>query len=282
VRWTWTGGLDWRLPAGVLSVLAVGAGFVWYAGYRPGISATSLWLGFIVGSAALVAVLLSLSRSWWNVFGYVALVGLFGALFVRSQLRRGAFAPPVEEWTIAVGVLGGVIAVALLVRRSRQSHEIGPPGASRAVATTLAAVVLGASCVCVPAARFVGDSSPEGGGLLHSAPIMAEMLPAPPDMEIVQSGSFKVGGEDQHVFVIASSVIAGRPSLVEAIVAHYLLQDWPLEEKQIGRRKVFTGCRPVRGLVTWNQHCMEVIIDEGTDDRPGFPSVPGAVNVYIA
>jgi hypothetical protein len=262
-------------------VLAVGAGFVWYAGYRPGISATSLWLGFVVGSAALIAVLLSMSRSWWNLFGYVALVGFFGALFVRSQLRRGAFAPPVEEWTIAVGVVGGLIAVALLVRRSRRSHEGGPPGASRAVATTLAVVVLGASCVCVPAARFIGDSSLGGGGVLRSAPIMAEMLPAPPDAEIVHSESFKVGGEDQHVFVIGSTVIAGRPSLVEAIVAHYLRQDWPLEPKQIGRRKVFYGCRPVRGLVTWNQRCMEVIVDEGTDDRPGHPAIPGAVNVYI-
>jgi hypothetical protein len=274
-------GLDWRWLAGTLSVLGVGAGFIWYAGYRPGISATSLWVGFIVGSAALLAVLLSMSRSWWNLVGYVALVGFFGALFVRSQLRRGAFAPPIEEWTIAAGLVGGVIAVALLVRRSQRSHEGGPPGAGRAVATTLAAVVLGAACVCVPAARFVGDTSPEGGGVLHSAPIMAEMLPAPPDTEIVQSETFKVGGEDQHVFVIGSTVVAGRPSLVEVIVNHYRLQDWPLEEKQIGRRRVFSGCRPVRGLVTWNQRCMEIIVDEGTDDRPGFPAIPGAVNVYL-
>jgi hypothetical protein len=64
-------------------------------------------------------------------------------------------------------------------------------------------------------------------------------------------------------------------------VAHYLLQDWPLEPRQIGRRNVFYGCRPVRGLVTWNQRCMEVIVDEGTDDRPGFPAIPGAVNIYL-
>jgi hypothetical protein len=281
MRWAWMERLDWRLPAGALSVVAVGAGFIWYAGYRPGISATSLWTGFIVGSAALLAVLLSMSRSRWNLLGYVALVGFFGALFVRSQLRRGAFAPPVEEWTVAVGLIGGLIAVVLLVRQSRRSHEGGPPGARRAVSTTLAALVLGAACVCVPAARFVGESSLEGGGVLRSAPIMAEMLPAPADTEMVQAESFNVGGEEQHAFVISSNVIVGRPSLVEAIVNHYRLQDWPLEEKQIGRRKVFFGCRPVRGLVTWKQRCMEVIIAEGTDDRPGYPTVPGAVNVYV-
>ena len=93
--------------------------------------------------------------------------------------------------------------------------------------------------------------------------------------------SFNVGGQVHHVFVIASTVGAERAALVELIVAHYTHQDWPLAPLQIGRRKVYYGCRPVRGLITWNEHCLEVIIDEGTDDRPGYPTIPGTVNLYI-
>ena len=72
-----------------------------------------------------------------------------------------------------------------------------------------------------------------------------------------------------------------RAALVELIVAHYIEQDWPLERQQIGRRKVYYGCRPVRGLLTWDKHCLEVTVEEGTDDRPGYPTVPGTVNLYI-
>jgi len=281
MRLNWLGPLDWRLLVGVLSAMGLVAGLVWYGGYRPGISTTSLFVAGIVAAAALVAVLLSMSRSLWNLLGYVGLVGIFGALFVRSQLRRGAFAPPVEEWTIAVGLVGGLIAVAAMVRRSRNSHD-AVPRASAVFSTVLTVFVLGAACLCLPLAKFVGADSADGeSGLLRSAPIRAEVLPLPADAELVPAESFKVGGEEQHVFVINSTVPTTRAELVQRIVAHYLLQDWPLEPRQIGRRNVFYGCRPVRGLVTWNQRCMEIIVDEGTDDRPGFPAIPGAVNVYL-
>jgi hypothetical protein len=284
MRWNWLGRLDWRWLAGVLSVAALGAGLIWYAGYRPGISSTSLWAGGIVASAALLAVLLSMSRSYRNLLGYVGLVGLFGALFVRSQLRRGAFAPPVEEWTVAVGLVGGLIAVFALVRRSRPGHDAGPPTIRSGISTALAILTLGAACLCIPVAKFIGDESSDGEsarGLLRSAPITAELRPPPPDTEIVRTDSFNVGGQQHHVFVIASTVVAERASLVDLIVAHYIEQDWPLEQRQIGRRKVFYGCRPVRGLITWNEHCLEVIIEEGSDDRPGHPAIPGTVNLYI-
>jgi len=88
MRLNWLGPLDWRVLVGVLSALGLVAGLVWYGGYRPGISTTSLFVAGIVAAAALLAVLLSMSRSLWNLLGYVGLVGIFGALFVRSQLRR--------------------------------------------------------------------------------------------------------------------------------------------------------------------------------------------------
>jgi hypothetical protein len=284
MRLNWLGRLDWRWLAGVLSVVAVVAGLVWYAGYRPGVSSSSLWVGGIVASAALLAVLLNMSRSLWNLLGYAGLVGLIGALFVRSQLRRGAFAPPVEEWTIAVGFVGGLIAIVLLVRRSRRSHDGGPPPPRVMLSTALTVFVLGAACLCLPVVKVVGSESSDAEslrGFLHSGPITAEVLPLPPDTELAKTDSFNVGGRQQHVFVIASTVVVERAALVDAIVAHYIEQDWPLEPRLIGRRKVFYGCRPVRGIITWNEHCLEVIVDEGTDDRPGFPAIPGTVNLYI-
>jgi hypothetical protein len=284
MRLDWLGRLDWRWWAGVLSVLSVVAGLVWYAGFRPGIPLTSRWVAGIVASAALLAVLLAMSRSRWNLFGYVGLVGVFAALFVRSQLRRGAFAPPLEEWTIAVGLLGGLVAVIALVRRSRRNPDGGAPSARAVSATALAVLVFVVTCLCIPAAKVVGDKpldSDRPGGILQSAPITAELIPLPPDTEIARTESFDVGGHQQHVFVLASTIGTGRAALVELIVVHYTEQDWPLERQQLGRRKVYFGCRPVRGLLTWNEHCLEVIIDEGTDDRPGFPAIPGTVNLYI-
>jgi hypothetical protein len=284
MRWDWRGRLDWRLLAGVLSVAAVAAGLIWYAGYRSGVPLISRWVAGIVASAALLAVLFTMSRSRWNLCGYVGLVAVYGALFVRSQLRRGAFAPPLEEWTIAVGLVGGLIAAVLLIRRSRQSHDAGPPTARGVLASALAILALGASCLCLPLAKVVGDDSPESdlpGRMLHSVPITAELIPLPPDTEIALSESFSVGGEGQHVFVLASTVGAERASLLELVVAHYTNQDWPLARQQVGRRKVYFGCRPVRGLITWKEHCLEVIIDEGTDNRPGYPTLPGTVNLYI-
>ena len=161
MRWDWLGRLDWRWLAGVLSVVAVGAGLAWYDGYRPGISSTSRWVAGIIASAALLAVLLAMSRSRWNLLGYVGLVGVFGALFVRSQLRRGAFAPPLEEWTIAVGLVGGLIAVGALVRRSRRRQDAGPPSARTVVSTALAVLALGAACLCIPIAKVIGDDTPD-------------------------------------------------------------------------------------------------------------------------
>src|SRR4051794_37086196 len=138
MRSDWRKRLDWRLVAGASSVVAIVAGLSWYAGYREAVPLTSRWVAGIVASAALVAILLTVSRSLWNLVGYVALVALFGAMFVRSQRGGGAFAPPLEEWTIAVGLVGGLIAIVLLLRRSRSSHDAGPPTARGVGASALA------------------------------------------------------------------------------------------------------------------------------------------------
>jgi hypothetical protein len=266
---------DWRLAAGVLTPLLVAAGLAAYALYRPGPAGGSFVVAGFVAVLALVAVLLALPRRLGAMAGYAGLLTIVGALFIRSQLRRGALAPPIEEWTIAVSVVCGVVALGGLSWRSlRAPAAIGPPSPRLTAAGALAVVVLATSCLCMPGVKYLSDGSDTSArSLLAASPSEEDLIPVPADTHLVQSGD--------GVYVFAGPAGVSRNALALQIVEHYQRQDWPLARVTLSRRDFFQGCRPVRGLITWHERCMQVIVLEGSENRVDRPTIPGTVNVYL-
>jgi hypothetical protein len=266
---------DWRLTAGAATPLVIAAGLVTYALYRPGPAGGSYVVAGLVTILALLAVLLTLGRSLVATMCYAGLLVVVGALFVRSQLRRGALAPPIEEWTIAVAVLCGAIALTRVALRALQTPDTGrPPSARMTAAGIFAALVLVVGCLCMPGVKYLSDGSDTSArSLLSAEPTEEELIPLPADTELVQSSP--------GVYVFGSSTGADRDVLAAQIVAHYLEQDWPLERMKRFQRDLYQGCRPVRGLITWHQRCMQVIVLEGSENRIDRPRIPGTVNVYL-
>jgi hypothetical protein len=266
---------DWRLTAGMATLLLVAAGLVAYALYRPGPAGAAYVVAGLITVLALLAVLLVLPRSLVAAVGYAGLLAVVGALFVRSQLRRGALAPPIEEWSIAVAGLCGAIALARVTLRALRTPDTGrPPSARMTAAGILAVLVLVVACLCMPGVRYLSDGAdPSGRSLLSAGPAEEDLIPLPADTYLVQSSP--------GVYVFGSSIGAGRDVLAAQIVAHYLEQDWPLERMTRLHRDLYQGCRPVRGLITWHQRCMQVIVLEGSEDRVDRPRIPGTVNVYL-
>jgi hypothetical protein len=180
---------DWRLTGGAATPLFVAAGLVAYALYRPGPAGGSYVVAGLVTILALLAVLLTLGRSLVATMCYAGLLVVVGALFVRSQLRRGALAPPIEEWTIAVAVLCGAIALTRVALRALQTPDTGrPPSARMTAAGIFAALVLVVGCLCMPGVKYLSDGSDTSGrSLLSAEPTEEELIPLPADTELVQS-----------------------------------------------------------------------------------------------
>ncbi len=273
----WAG--DWRRGAGVATVGLVWAGLIAYGRGRAGLPGLSLaFAGFVV-PAALLGLLCMLRRTGRDAAGYGLALLVTAGLFVRSQLRADALAPPLEEWAIAVGGLGGIAIVALLLTRGVKA----PPQKG----AMLAASLLTLSCLCAPFTKYSRDEPSDDrlpGALFESGAILNEVLPVPPELRIVLVDQIHPGahGYGHDVFVFAGTAGAPRDRLVEQLTAHYTAQGWPLAPDPDTPRTFRTGCRPVRGLVSWDDHCLMIQLVEGRTIINGAPELPGTVNVFIA
>jgi len=273
MRWDWLGRLDWRWLAGVLSVVAVGAGSSG-TGVSAGDLGASLWVAAVIASAALLAVLLGMSRRGGTWSDMSVSPGFSGQC--SSGLSSGAGIRATCGGVDDRGrVVGGVIAIILLIRRSRLSRMPARPapagvrdGPGHPRARRELPVHPGRE-----GHRRPGRSAP-------FRPITAEVFPVPADTELVQTESFDVGGERQHVFVIAvPTEPSGRPGGADrgALPQTGLAAGSSADRPPQGVLRVPPGARP---------HHLERALPRG-HHRPGqrrpagLSDRPGTVNLYI-
>jgi len=86
-------------------------------------------------------------------------------------------------------------------------------------------------------------------------------------------------GRCHDVKVMSSTDGSTRDQLVDRVIANYRASGWPLVASRNGES--YEACRPVAGILRWGDHCMRVVVKEGSDGYIGAPDVKGAVNVYI-
>jgi hypothetical protein len=284
VRWA----RDWRWAAGAVSVGLVWLGLLGYGRARPWLDGLSIGFAGLVVSLALLGVLGTLGRTWRGFAAYLLALAVVAGLFARSQLRPDAFAPPIEEWAIAVGVVVGIAVFGLLVRRWIQAHRPTghPPRVQSVLAGSLAGLVLAGSCCCAPFTKYSRDEPYDHqlpGALFQSGAVLGELLPLPPDVEIVFTDNFNPGahGYGHDVFVFASTAGASHEQLLEHLTAYFAEHGWPLGPDPDYPERFRTGCRPVRGLVAWDDQCMMIVLIEGAEGFNGGPKIAGTVNVYL-
>jgi hypothetical protein len=254
----------------------------------------AIGLGLLVANAVLIGLhgdpiyLLLLLLSWpcvaWCmilaqrpakgliVYGLVAvaMAGLFG----WSQLGSGLHPPP-TEWVVPFAIAGTVIAAAGGV-------PVKPEDLPKAMGIVMAGLAL-ACCACWGGAfvklddldfNWPHNGNPAGTGLWDFPYTSAEVRPAPPGTRVAYTDCVAIGAHGcMTLYTVTANDDVSRDELVRRVLAHYTAQGWPLVPQQLRDGTVrYHGCRPVRGILRYYDHCMTVF--DPSDEPAPANSIP--------
>src|SRR5262245_16864106 len=134
--------VDWRTMVGGpgLALVAVAAFFGAMRGGPFDLLLTIDALSAVVLVGSCLLAWLPLARSKWpGLAAFVGILCLVGLLFGWSQLRPGVIHPPIAEWGIAAGLVGG-LGVVTAIGLDRKRILAGPRPVLAAAIVLLLAV----------------------------------------------------------------------------------------------------------------------------------------------
>jgi hypothetical protein len=162
---------------------------------------------------------------------------------------------------------------------------LGEPGNhdQRLVAAyALGVVVFVLGCCWLPAGKYIDDepydyAMPEA--MLDLPASGDDVRPLPTATDVVWDGCIApyAHGKCTRIVAMRSADGVSRDALLELLVQHYRSLGWPL----VPRGSPYVGCRLVRGIIAWQEHCMEIHIRPSAEFMIGRPEIPEAVNVYV-
>jgi hypothetical protein len=177
----------------------------------------------------------------------VATVGFFG----WSQLGSGLHPPP-TEWVVPFAIAGTVITAA-------GALPAKPEDIPKATGIVMVGLAL-ACCACWGGAFVKLDDLdvnwPKNGD------------PAGTDAAVGAHGCMPL-------YTVTAKDKVSREDLVQRVLAHYAPQGWPLVPVQLRDGSVrYHGCRPVRGILAYYDHCMTVF------DPPDGPTKENSIQLW--
>jgi len=202
----------------------------------------------------------------------VAMVGFFG----WSQLGSGLHPPP-TEWVVPFAVAGTTITAA-------GALPAKPEDIPKATGIVMAGLAL-ACCACWGGAfvkldeldlNWPKNGNPAGTGLWDLPYSSAEVRPAPPGTRVAYTDCPAFGSHGcLPLYTVTATDDMSREDLVQRVLAHYTAEGWPLVPVQLRDGSVrYHGCRPVRGILRYYDHCMTVF------DPPDGPTTGNSVQVW--
>lgn len=86
----------------------------------------------------------------------------------------------------------------------------------------------------------------------------------PPDVTLVRWVCENPGvhGACNNAAIVAATDGVRGDELVARLVEHYRHAGWPLEVRADFPHLGHWGCRPVRGILPWEDHCMQITTEQ--------------------
>lgn len=267
---------SWRWLSGAVIAVAVGAITV-----RHGLDDA-----VVAGVFTLPCVVAWLFAAGSGRRGLILLAGLgalFVGLYVWSQVHTDpvVIAAPLVDWAVLAGIGGTVVVLVAVIREGRVTPRV--PRDSFVVAgimLALAPVAMGCTGVGQAVIDDEYDLLPSGPPWSSHATVdEIRPLPAGVALDAHECGNLGAHGPCRDVFLVSATDGVSREVLVERVVAHYSQLGWPLRPVLDG----YLGCRPVRGILPWWEHCMRIekSADAQTDTTTGIDVAPHQVGLFI-
>jgi hypothetical protein len=237
----------------------------------------------LVWGAQLAVVVVTLGRRHGlALFG--GFTGVLTVLFGWSQAWPDVIPAPIVEWGFAAILVGWLASIAVLIRR-RGTLALAEPGGREQLlvpASAVAIIVSVFGCCCLPVGKYIRDepyayAMPEA--MLDTPPSGHEVRPLAPATEVAWERCVAPYAHGTCTRIVAMRSADGLPrdALAERLVEHYRSLGWPLEPFANG----YSGCRPVRGIIAWTEHCMSIYSRPDIEVVMGRPELPDTVNVYV-
>ncbi len=195
-----------------------------------------------------------------HLAGLAVLLAVFAGLFVWSQLRPGAIAPPLTEWGVASGLAAIPTVIVMVAFAKLDLRGVwGRLFAERFNFTLLLAPVLLTGC-CVGGSAFREGSEYTSREIVWSYVAGHEYRPIPPGTTVVKTteGCLQPSPCPTVVTLATDQAMPGG-ELAAKLVSHYKAQGW----RFAAGSHDYTGCRAVHGILRWADHCIRIPIREG-------------------
>jgi hypothetical protein len=202
----------------------------------------------------------------------VAMVGFFA----WSQLGPGLHPPP-TEWVIPFAITGTVVTAVAAV-------PVKPEDLPKATGVVMVGLAI-ACCACWCGAfvklddvdfNWPKNGNPAGTGLWDLPYTSAEVRPAPPGTRVAYTDCVAIGAHGcMPLYTVTAKDAVPPADLVQRVLAHYTAQGWPLVSERLRDGTIrYHGCRPVRGILRYYDHCMTIF------DPPDVPTPGDSIPVW--
>ncbi|GAA1524241.1 hypothetical protein GCM10009827_045870 [Dactylosporangium maewongense] len=176
----------------------------------------------------------------------VLAVGLI-ALGVWASPPQGALSPPSQDWLLPYYGLVTLVCLVLLPMRV--------PGWWRLLTIPMLATAAVFLTCCYQLSFFVIPLNPSGGPP-RTGVRDADFLSLPDELNVHQLAPSCLGVHVPclRLYEVWSRHGAPNPEVMTLTAAALRDQGWPM----IGNTEGASGCRPVRGVFTWADHCLSL------------------------
>ncbi|WP_433063133.1 hypothetical protein [Dactylosporangium sp. CS-033363] len=233
----------WRLVAAV-PVLAVTG---WLAVTTNPVPLTTILVGVLLAAAVLVAT--ALAPGWRSGVPITALLlAALVALVLVSEHRPGSLRPPQTDWVfpfLGAALAGWVAAFAVRIVRApadKRPKLLAAAGGAAVVLACLGAVIAGGP----------GGVRPGNGGDIGIDRADFPPLAAPPARRVGTDCETGTG-------VCTEQILISGPAdaVTEQLAQQLRAKGWPMT---LGADDhLYTGCRPIRGVLNWvDQACATI------------------------
>jgi hypothetical protein len=229
------------------------------------------WPCLLLAWPCVVACGLVAERQKPGLIIYGALAVMLVGLFAWSQAGPGLHPAP-TEWVVFFGFAGLLIAFVGMWATDEILARVG----------VVAIVVLQCCAGCVAAFPGIDDFDtyrPTDPGdraytELWQLAADSEVRPAPSATNVAYTGCYGIMTHGCFpLFTVTATDGVPRDALLERVVSHYIGEGWPLEREQLRDGSfLFRGCRPVRGILPYYDHCMEIFEQRNAANPNYVPS----------
>ncbi len=224
-----------------------------------------------LGALPFIAVMLGFPILAWcwipmgrkrRAAGLAVLTMLYSGLFVWSQLRPDAIAPPLLEWAIASWIAAIPTLIVLVGFTHRDLRRAGRRLFDERFNFALLFVPAVVTVCVLGAFSLVDRDRGESEEFLVSGVADHEYLPIPPGMTMIKDSVCRRPGNMPCpiITLVVDQPIAGE-EFAARIATHYEATGWRIKHTS------HVVCRPVHGILRWADHCLQISPQGAAVDR---------------